>query len=792
MNKLVPLAAPVQLETGAHKPATQGDNQALQDLVAIFRRRYMSLLGIALLVAAVLAPLQLSSPKVYTATASLMFDGRERQIVGEDVVSALPADPAAVDSEARVISSRRVAESVAGDLNLFNDGEFNYELAPAPKGLAAIMPAVTGFVRSLIPRSETPASSPVSGVDPVRERTVSAVLGGLDVRRIGQTRVIEVSYTSRDPAKSAAIANAFVDQYMVAQVREKFDATQRANSWLSERITALQLETQTAERAVEDYRAAAGLLSAEGSTLTEQQIAEFQTQLVLLRADLAERDARVARMRSQLAEPGGTDQLSEVLSDPAVQQLRQQEAEVTRRLAELRENYGPEWPARQRAEAELLDVRSGIDRQVRRVVSTIEQEAAVTRQRVAELESNISQLRGQMIGNNSAEVRLRELERTASASRTLYESFLARYKETGEQGTLATPDAQLVSAAAAPETPSAPITSLALALSILGGLLVGLIAVAIMEIMESGYRTASEVENETGARHFGFVPAVTAARPDPFTWRDPAMDPVDLAAKPAPMRWLWRSTRFLSRFASFCVAWVSAPSVKPGDYLIQKPLSRFAEAIRTLRASMLLATEQQPKLVMITSSIPNEGKTTSTISVGRISAMSGAKVVVVDCDTRHKGLTTDSGLRPQMGLLEVLSGECTLDAALTKDSASSMDILPLSPVAPPHEEVFAGEAMRSLLATLRGRYDLVLLDTAPVLLVAETRLLAAEVDAVVLVARWRTTPRGLVRSSLAALKAAKAPNIGVALSRVDMQAVRLYSDGEIGAYYRAYNSYYVE
>ena len=231
----------------------------------------------------------------------------------------------------------------------------------------------------------------------------------------------------------------------------------------------------------------------------------------------------------------------------------------------------------------------------------------------------------------------------------------------------------------------------------------------------------------------------------------------------------------------------------PERYVVEKPLSSFAESIRSLNAAVLFSRlGVEIKVTAVTSSLPGEGKTTSAICLARTMALSGKKVVLVDCDLRQRAVQRVLEREPAVGLLEVLNGDATLEEALTPDAVSSAMILPLSNAAFTPKDVFGTKAMTELLGTLRERYDLVVLDTAPVLLVTDTRILTGLADAVVLLVRWRKTSRRAVMASLKLLREAKAPLAGAALTQVDLVQSASIPQSDPSAYYKSYKKYYSE
>ena len=229
----------------------------------------------------------------------------------------------------------------------------------------------------------------------------------------------------------------------------------------------------------------------------------------------------------------------------------------------------------------------------------------------------------------------------------------------------------------------------------------------------------------------------------------------------------------------------------PYDYVRENPLSGIAESFRVIRSAILLSNlDKVHKVVAITSALPGEGKTTTTYSLGRISAMSGSKTIILDCDLRRRLLTKAAAPDAQKGLMEVLAGEATLDEVLMDDAEPGLHILPVVESQFTPRDVFSSDAFKSLLAVLRQRYDLVLIDTAPVLAVTDTRVIAARADAVVVSVKWKTTPREAAASAIDILRDVNANVLGVALSQVDMNAQARYGYEGSSYYYKNYRSYY--
>lgn len=717
----------------------------LNIVIATFRRRFrlFAAVGVVVFAAVVLFTLQ-QTPR-YTAIAQVMLDVRKEQVTDMSaVLSGLPADSAVVDTEVEVLKSRSLAARVVKDLKLEEDPYFNPYL-PQAKG-------ATAWFSSL-----KKAAAPVAVTDPAeiqrrRERIVDSVLGGLKVRRAGLTYLISIEYTHTDPRRAADLANAFANLYLTEQLEAKFDATQKANEWLDTRVGELRDQVAQADAAVQQYKIANNLLSAEGATLTEQEISGLNQQLALSRAAQAETDARLSIARQQLARGSTGEDVGESLNSPVVQQLRKQRSEKSAQVADLSGRYGDRHPDLLKAKRELADIDTQIQAEIRRIISNLEAQAQVARQRTGSVASSVSQSKGTLAGNNRATIGLAELERKSQSVKTLYETLLSRFKQTTTQEGIEQADARVVSPAKIPTRASYPKPSLNLALGLVLALGAGVASIVLAEILMAGLFTEDEVERRLGLPYLGAVPSLDTTVDDARTLR----------------------------------------GVTPPEYLLAKPLSSFAESLRKLRASILFSkVGETVKVIAVTSSLPGEGKTTTTFSLARTLATSGAKVIVVDCDLRQSAISQFLKEPAKVGLLEVLNGVATLEQALVDDE-SGAHILPLAKTSYTPRDVLGSAAMHRLLQELRSRYEIVLLDTAPLLAIADTRILAPHTDAVVMLVRWKKTPVKAVQSALALLQGTRAFIAGVALTQMDLKAQSRYGYGDSYYYYANYRKYYAD
>jgi len=729
----------------------------LNQIIATFRRRSRLFLAVAVVIVAAVMLVTLQQTPRYTATANVMIDTRKHSVDNiTAVLSDLPDDTSVVDTEVEILKSRSLAERVVNSLKLDQDPEFNSSLRkqnPIESALIAPVNAIEHLAHALTPapNPNTQAQAESLRVQKQHEAVVDHVLKGLVVRRSGLTYVIDVQFQSTDPAKAALIANTFADRYLLEQLEAKFDATQQATQWLNERLAELEPQVQQAESVVEAYKASHGLLATENSTLTEQEISGLNTQLATAQAEQAEQDARVRTAQQAIAGGSTGEDFAGALNSDLIKNLRAQKAQISQQATDLETKYGPKHPDVIKIQRQLADIDVQIKQELTRVVSNLQTEDQVARQRAASIQASLNRTKGTLAGDNQSGVELADLQRKADAASTLYNSLLTRAKETSTDQGSEQSDARVVSRAKIPIKPSFPNIPLNFIIGVILGLIGGVGATLLMEALDSGLATSEDVERVLGVPHLGAIPSLDSTTDG------------------------------------------KATGITPGRYIIEKPLSAFAESFRNLRASILFSKVDNPvKVAIVTSSLPGEGKTTTTFCLGRSMAMSGAKTIIVDCDLRRRNINRMLDIEPPVGLIEVLQGVATLDEAIFIDKPSGAHFLPLAKSVYTPKDLFGSSAMDRLLAELRARYDIVLLDTAPVIPVSDTRILAPKADVVVFLVQWRRVPRKAVEAAFAMLNSVGADIAGVALTLVDAREQAKYGYGDAGYYYRSYRKYYAQ
>ena len=727
----------------------------LRRLWAIFLRRSILFFPIALVVFAWVVMTAMQATPVYRSVAGVLIESIQRGSLDQAGagIGGMPNDNNAIDTQVQLMTSQAVTARVIKQLNLAADPEF----APAPARTRRPSRLKQFFADPLSvlgggPPRRAPAdvASMLAPTDGVSQQLINNVASRIIARRNGLTYVVNIAANSFDAEKAARLANAYAAAFIQAGLDAKLTNSRNASGALGEQLFNLQRQMVSDDAAVQNYKINNNLMSASGGTIAEQEVSALNTQIASAEAEAASKEARLSSAKAQIARGSGGEDVGATLTSDTISRLKAQESESTRELAELNTRYGERYPAVLKAKSQLEDVRAQIKVEIRRVMSNLEAEAEAARQRVASLRASQAGARGALVSNSAAQTGLLELQRKADASRAVYEAFLNRAKETSAQATVQQPDARIVTVAEPSGWPSSPNLKLAGAFGAALGLGAGLMVVVLAELLDSGLQTGTDVERRFGIPYAGSVPTLKT------TWK--------------------RRSRS-----------------SPADYLIDNPFSTFAETLRSLRAFLMLqgSPDARPRVIALTSALPGEGKSLTSYCFARTLAAAGSSVVLVDCDLRRRGAS--SNVRPNKGgLQEVLSGRITLDEALVKDERTSACILPALEPPVTGLDPFATDAMTELLATLRERFEYVLLDTAPVLAVSDTRLLAAKADAVLMLVQWRRTPFKAADTAVDLLLESGSNITGIALSRVDLRQQSRYGYGDRNYYYKALRSYYAD
>jgi polysaccharide biosynthesis transport protein len=735
----------VEHPSAATGPAATAPSHVLHLAINFMRRQYV-VIAIAVALTTLLGVVYLiTTPPNFTAYARMLIDTRKQQVM-------LPQQPmtwdfmetAAVESQVEVLKSENIARAVVKENHLTEDPDF---VGPGNDLWGTVTAAIFGAPPPEV-RSETELT----------KRAIGAVMGGVSAKRVGLTYVIEVAFQSRSPGGAARIANAIVQAYINDQLDVKFQATGRATAWLQDRIAELKEQSTSADRAVEDFKEKNNMISADGRLVNEQQVGELSSQLVLAKKRTADTQSRVDRIQTILR--GDTVDtvnatVADSLSNVVVTRLREKYLDDANKEADWSARFGPNHLAAVNLRNQMKGILASIREELVRLAETYKSDLEIAKLNQEAAEKELAGAVAQSQETNQVKVTLRQLESAAKTYRSQYDSLLQRFSETEQQQSFPVTEARMITPAES-GFKSSPVTSRVLSFAILGGLLLGSGIGWLREFWYRVFRTSKQVEAVLGKDSIALLPMVPTtkkSRPDQSSGSD---DPRIVARGHDP-------------------SWI----------VLDAPFSRYAEEVRAIKLAIdVNRGVESNKVVGFTSSMPEEGKSTTSMAVALLAAQANARVILIDCDLRNPSLSRRLAPRAMIGLLEVISANASLDDAICRDPVTNLAFLPAvlkSPLAN-SSELLASDDMKKLFERLRGHFDYIIVDLSPLVPVVDVRSALSFVDAYVLIIEWGTTAIDTVQRAVHSAKAVSDKVIGVVLNKVDFNSLGRF-DGEPGNYY---------
>lgn len=583
----------------------------------------------------------------------------------------------------------------------------------------------------------------------VRQETISNLRGGLLVQLVPHTDIIAINYKSLNPKLSADVVNTIINDYIQRSFQTRFSSTQRVSEWLSSQLDDLKEQVEGSQEQLMDLQKRLGIT---GFDATKSQI---NSQLEdLTRAASEARIQRIiaeARLRI-LASSDPTSTSFNDLSgnDPILTSLRGQQAALATQFAQLDAQYGPNYIDVKKARAQLTEIEKTIEQEQVRSVGLAKQtfNAARTNEEMTDAalenkKSDAYKMRDDLVQYS---IRERELE----SQRTLYESLLQRLRAAGIQAGLESSEIDIVDIAMIPATPTVVSARTTILTSAVFSLLLGIILAFVMESLDTGLSSIAEIEAITELPSLAIIPK--SRRP--------------------------RDREGVSELSA----------AQRNINILHAPKSQFAEAFRALRTSLLLSTAgHPPKVILVTSATPSEGKTTTATNIACVLAQRDAKVLLIDADLRRPTIHHRFGMSGKTGLTTVLTGASTLEAALQRvPEIPNLDVLACGPIPPFPTEMLGSESMASLLERCTHLYTHIVMDSPPILSVTDGVILARLSDAVALVVRHAKSSKHVVRRARDLLIRAGAPITGIVLNAVDLKSPEYY--GYYGNYDYSYFS----
>jgi capsular exopolysaccharide synthesis family protein len=730
---------------GGFRTALQAktEDQTL-DLVEYWRsidKRKWSILGLVVLVALIATLVVFSLRPLYRATAVVMIEQNKAKVVSiEEVYNAMGGgNREYYQTQVEIIKSRELARKVVEKLKLTTHPEYDPRQAQSSDSLKLLNPV--NWFKSSVPMTE----------ERVTQLVINDFMGDLQVQSVRNSQLVKISFTAYDKELAAKVPNTLAETFIENDLESKIKMTQKASAWLGEQMGDLRQKLNDSERALQEYRDRERIVDAKGVALSgaSKALEEATSGLVGARTKRAEAESLYNQVQAarQGKTAGGLESIPAVLRHPTVQKMKEIEADAERRLADASKRYGPEHPRMLQANAELAAARDNTKRQVETVVAGVAKEYEVARANEQAISIALGQSKAEIQGLNRKEFQLGVLEREAQSNRQLYDMFLNRAKETNVSTDLQSTVARVVDPAIVPGAAFAPKKAQIVAIASVVALIVGMMLSLLLDRINNTINTAGEVEARLGVPMLGYLQKM---------------------------------------------ATTGKKSTTSGLAFLNDGQSLFSESIRTIRTSVLMsALDAQNKVILITSSVPGEGKT--TVSFNLACALAQVKrVLLIDGDLRrpqiHRLIGAD---KDHKGLSHLVSGVAPASECIVRHELGGFHIM-TSGFPPPNPlELLSSAKFVDLIEKLKESFEIILIDSPPVQLVSDAVVLSHLADTVLYVVKANHTPMPLARGGLKRLAMANAPILGAVLNQLDLERAERYY-GEYSGYgrYRGYKGYY--
>ena len=725
------------------------DGISVGQMLATLWRRGWVFLATILCVTGIGYEVLRSLTPTYTSTAIIVLAAQQDSVVDlQQPYLHVAASDAVVRSEADALQSRTLVNRVIDRETLLEDPEFN----PYKRPYRPNLPTQLG-IPGLLPKSlgDGLRSKPLDPLqlspDQLKYTVATQVLKAYQVTTDPKTYSVDVAFTSVNAVKASRIANAFVEEYMRAQIDERITAANNAATWLNPRLEELRRKVEETGRAVTEFKEANHIVDLASSptqqnTLAVQEIQNLALGLSQARAQRAQFEAAQKEVERLKDDPEQALSAPAVAAVPLVENVRVQEVTAAAQLASLRGTYGERHPLVVSAQNSLNVLRTRLREEATRAVSQLRVQMRQAQANEGELQSRMDELTRVRSGESRALPRLQQLESEQNAAKSVYDSFVQGLARAFAQDGVPTPKGRVIQRADTVDWPTYPNIPVSLAVIFSAGVMIAIGLVYVLEARDKSFHDADRLEDALGLPVLGVT--------------------------------------LLSQSRSFMGVGKSVPV---SGRIVAEPTSPGSESLRLVRTAIAYSRPEKPKVIMVTSAVPGEGKTTFSLMLARQSALSGKRVLAIEAEMRRPTFARELSHLSPKGLAEYLSGNATLEEVVGVDESTGVHFIPVRDRSRISSELLASERMAALLRHARANYDFVVIDTPPATIVADALQLGDSIDGAIVVVKWGSTPQHLVLDAVKKLRAANVPLVGTVLTQVDVRRHRFYGGGVLPYHY---------
>ena len=725
-----------QLGTTIDSPAPGQESMLREYFRVLVKRRWVVLITVAVIFGlTTLATMR--ATRVYEASGSIAInkpDSFLSSFKDSNGAESSYADTTDVDTEVRILRSDLLALQVIKQLNLDRPSR------PSSNGTLGL---TTDELQ--------PDSAETSDI-------LADFKGALNVSSLPGTRIIDIQYRSPDPGMAARVVNTLMSTYIEQNYKTKYDSTMQASDWLQKQLSELQMKVESSQEKLVQYQKEHEILGIdEKQNIITSKLDELNKELTIAESDRMEKESlyhlvqspdlgtTLAAVSGEPDSQGSTSSTSFLL-----EKLREQEADLKVQMAQLSTQFGPSYPKVTQLSSQLKEIDAQIQVELKKVVDRVRGEYLAAAQRESMLNDAMEKQKQEANKLNESAIDYNLLKRDVETNRTLYEGLLEKLKEAGVTSSLRSNNFRIVDVARVPTFPAEPNVPRNLAFGLALGLTTGIGLGFLLEGIDNTVRTPEQAQAISALPSLGMIPLSSRSSTD-------------------------GSSKRLSRAGGGHALTASSPEVVE-LITVSRPQSQMAESYRALRTSLLLTSlGGPPKVILITSALPQEGKTTTSLNTSVVLAQKGSRVLLIDADMRRPSIHKALGMGPRTGLSNVLTGSATLQQAIVRSGkVPTHFVLPAGTPPPNPAELLASAHMGEILADLRDQYDHIVIDTPPTLSVTDAVILSTRADTVILVIRSGQTTKQALRRARDILMRVNARISGVLLNAADLSSPDYY------------------
>tara|TARA_Y100000296_G_scaffold9435_1_gene10969 strand:- start:560 stop:2788 length:2229 start_codon:yes stop_codon:yes gene_type:complete len=684
------------------------------------------ILSLALIVTFLVALIVLSLTPVYKATSSLLIESEETNIVSIEQVYGLDASKKEYfETQYEILKSRYIAEKVVNKLALDSHPVFIEKLEESN---TSAFDGVKSTLKSLLTFLPQKAREPLNEDEQAqlrKELLITLFSENLTISPVPNTQVVKIAYTSESPRLAAEVANAVAEVYIESYLEAKFDMTSKATSWLNDSLAGLRNKLEVSEKKLAEFYQREQLVNLDGVVgLASEELQGLSEQLLQAENRLKQSEIIFEQVQNFNGDPAELAAMPAVQNHPSIQNVKEAELKAQSNVSELSKVYGPKHLKMISAQAELASVKQTLENQVASLISGITSEYRQAQSQVNRLRVAVASAKDEYRKLTTLESKRRVLQREVDTNQQLYDSFFTRLQETSEVEGFESANARVLDRATLPVEPFKPKKSLILIATLVMSAGFGVFIALVLDFLNSGIRSVEDVERKLGQRMMGLIP-----------WQ-PHRKKDDL-----PLREFFDTSNHV-----------------------------FSEAIRTLRTSIqLLDLTGDKKVVMVTSSVPKEGKTTVSINLAFAMGQIG-KTLLIDTDLRKPAIAKRFGMPGfQPGIANLVAGTHSLDECLCNDVASNIDVITAGSATPNPQELLMSDNFKKVISDLAEQYEHIIIDTAPIQAVSDAIIVSESADMLFHVVKADATNEKIVSSGLERFMRVGKRIDGVILNQVDVK-----------------------